>query len=201
MRKNLLTTTLLLLCYSCLFSACSTKTNSSSNKEIIQQETTNNIVADVTEENLISSEIPNTSEIIDSGSSNVSETIPFDDSTEEMVDWETWARQADNNEICIVVWNDKTNTQKVLTPIPEDEDNDQLITLEPEHVYTVQEGDRFAIPRRDSIEYAQINFEEQLFWESAQQQYIEFALPTNQLRNVYIFCTDKEYPIEYMFNY
>ena len=34
-----------------------------------------------------------------------------------MIDWETWAIQADHDEVCMVVWNETTGTQKILEPV------------------------------------------------------------------------------------
>ena len=42
-----------------------------------------------------------------------------EDPVVEMVDWETCAAQADNDEVCMVVWNETTGTQKILEPRPE----------------------------------------------------------------------------------
>ena len=59
----------------------------------------------------------------------------------EMVDWETFAAQEGNEENCVVVSNESLGYQDVLL-IDEGQDHRE---------YTVQEGDKFAIPLNDNI--------------------------------------------------
>ena len=75
----------------------------------------------------------------------------------EMVDWETWATQSDNDEVCMVVWNEETGTQKVLEEMPKDGLDVK------KYSYTVQEGDRFFIPRRDNIMHVWVSLGLQLW--------------------------------------
>ncbi len=58
-----------------------------------------------------------------------------------MVDWETFAAQADNDDICIVVSNETTGNQEVLE-IDEGQDHCE---------YTIQEGDKISIPVKSNI--------------------------------------------------
>lgn len=108
----------------------------------------------------------------------------------DMVDFETWATQADNDEVCMVVWNETTGTQEILKPMTENTS-----------IYTVQEGDRFAVPRRDNVSYVKIGFETRIYWESETQKYIEFEVPVGEMKQVYIVCNDREKAISYLFNY
>lgn len=59
-----------------------------------------------------------------------------------MVDWETFATQADNNEICLVISNEQTSTQTVL--FKEGTENSTCF-------YNYEEGDKVAVPIKDNI--------------------------------------------------
>lgn len=121
-----------------------------------------------------------------------SETV---DENVEMVDWETWATQADNDEVCLVVWNENTSTQKILEPMPEGE------TDVKKYSYTVEEGDRFAVPRRDNIVYVDIN-RERLSWDYlADQKYMELELEPGEVTQISIICSDIDWAITYLFNF
>ncbi len=122
---------------------------------------------------------------------DIVEPSDTEDPVAEMVDWETWATQADNDEVCMVVWNETTGTQKILQPT----------TAEKPFIYNVEEGDRFAVPRRDNVSYVKIGFETRIYWESENQKYIEFELPVGEMKQVYIVCNDREKAISYLFNY
>jgi len=87
------------------------------------------------------------------------EEIISEESKAEMVDFETWAKQEGNEEVCLVVWNEGRETQKI---------------LEPKKKYIVEEGDRFAVPYRDNI--VAVNVErEKIEWENL--YYVEVELP------------------------
>ena len=144
-------------------------------------------------------EVPNDTDepevpVDDQDSEVVTEDPVKPDDTEEpvveMVDWETWATQADNDEVCLVVWNETTGTQEILKPMSENAS-----------IYIVQEGDRFAVPRRDNVSYVGIGFETDIYWQSENQKYIEFELPVGEMKQVYIICNDREKAISYLFNY
>ncbi len=109
----------------------------------------------------------------------------------EMVDWETWATQADNDEVCMVVWNEKTGTQKILQPT----------TDEKPFIYNVEEGDRFAVPKRDNIMSVSVGFEENFYWQSAEQKYMELEIPVGEKKVIYIACENEEWARSYLFNF
>ena len=99
------------------------------------------------------------------------EAEPLHDEPEvEMVDFETWAKQEGNEEICLVVWNETTKTQRV---------------IENEEVYNIQVGDRFAIPYLKTLS-VQIGGEE-IYWENT--SYMELDLSEKEEFQVVIFDT------------
>lgn len=59
----------------------------------------------------------------------------------QMVDWETFATQADNDKICLVVSNEETGTQTVLF-------NEEA---ESTCFYNYMQGDKVAVPIKDNI--------------------------------------------------
>ena len=61
----------------------------------------------------------------------------------EMVDWETFATQADNDDICLVISNEKMSVQTVLFG-----DLDSVSTC----FYQYMEEDKVAVPIRDNIQ-------------------------------------------------
>lgn len=133
----------------------------------------------------------NTEDPVEPG--DVEEPVEPDDTDEsvvEMVDWETWATQADNDEVCLVVWNETTGTQKILEPV-----------LENGSIYTVEEGDRFAVPKRSNIDFVLIGYDTKLYCGLEEKQYIEINLPVGEIMEVHIMCSDKEDAISYWFNY
>ena len=152
----------------------------------------NNPVKDSTEV-----EVPNdTDEPVEPD--DTKEPVEPDDTEEpivEMVDWETWATQADNDEVCFVVWNEKTGTQKVLEPMPENVEDIKKC------IYTVEEGDRFAVSRRDNILYVEVNFETKFIWESEEQKYIEIEINPGEQTQISIICDDSNKVISYAFNF
>ena len=108
----------------------------------------------------------------------------------EMVDWETWATQADNDEVCMVVWNETTGTQKILKPMTENSS-----------IYTVEEGDRFSVPRRNNVEYIYRNSKTKIYWESDEQQYMELEILPGEKTQISIVSNNKVKAISYLFNY
>lgn len=179
MRKQHLLTTLLLLTMIMTLVACGSD-------ESVSDTNVKNPVEDQTE-----MEVPNDSnepEVpVDDKGSAVDTEVPVI----EMVDWETWATQADNNEVCLVVWNETTGTQKILQPT----------TDEKPFIYNVEEGDRFAVPKRDNIICVSIGFEENFYWQSAEQKYIELEIPIGEKTVIYITCENEEWARSYLFNF
>lgn len=114
-----------------------------------------------------------------------------DEPAVEMVDWETWATQAEHDEVCLVVWNETTGTQKILEPT----------TDEKPSIYNVEEGDRFAVPHRNNIMSVSIGFEENFYWQSADQKYIELEIPVGVKTVIYIACENEEWARSYLFNF
>lgn len=96
----------------------------------------------------------------------------------EMVDFETWAKQEGNEDVCLVIWNEELGNQEVMIPSKK--------TLK---AYEVKEGDRFAIPYRENILYVNVlhaNGEvEVLGWENP--EYMEISLQIGEFTDVYIF--------------
>lgn len=91
------------------------------------QATPKNVVTENSSENIANKNFQEEDEITQNQSSE--EVI-------EMVDWITWATQPDNDDIVLVVWNEKNKTQKKLS-------NGEK--------YIIQTGDKLAIPRRTTI--------------------------------------------------
>ena len=123
------------------------------------------------------------------------EPVGPDDPVVDMVDFETWATQADNDEVCLVVWNETTGTQKILEPMPENVEDIKKC------IYTVEEGDRFAVSRRDNILYVEVNFETKFIWESEEQKYIEIEINPGEQTQISIICNDSNKVISYAFNF
>ena len=192
MKKNLLTTLLLLALVMTLI-ACGSDEKTNTNVETSTDNQTQADAADeiVADDNTAMAENNTTDEesTTDTNTENQEVTEP-DEPITEMVSWEEWATQADHDEVCMVVWNEKTGTQEILKPMSENTS-----------IYTVQEGDRFAVPRRDIVSYVAIGFETDIYWQSEEQKYIEFELPIEEMKQVYIVCNDREKAITYLFNY
>lgn len=193
MKMKYLISLLLLASITIILVCCgeNTSTSTTSSETSVQSQTTENLLT--TPDTSVSNETDTNINL------EFKDEITSDEPP-EMVDFDTWATQEGNNEVCLVVWNEKTGTQKVLTPIPEG-DGQTTVQLSEEHIYTVQEGDRFAVPRRSNIEDVTIGFNTLLQWESDEQKYIEFELPIGEITHVFISCSDRKYAIDYWFNY
>lgn len=109
--------------------------------------------------------------------------------TTPMVDWETFAAQADNDDICLVISNEKMATQTVLFG-----DANHKVP------YPYIEGDKIAIPIRDSIQricYNTVNMDgtpkgedQEIYWKDSNntsQKYIEFTIGDEVAYNILIF--------------
>lgn len=66
--------------------------------------------------------------------------------TTQMVDWETFATQADSDDICLTVSNEDMGYQQLIM-IPDGENN---------AFYEPKEGDRFAVPVRNNINWINV---------------------------------------------
>ena len=115
----------------------------------------------------------------------------------EMVDWETWATQADNDEVCMVVWNETTGTQKILEPRPEGS-----LDLK-KYSYTVQEGDRIAVPKKNSVVCVYVNLDTRLGWEySENEKYMELEINPGEMTQIDVILNTEDNPSrQYLFNY
>lgn len=67
----------------------------------------------------------------------------------EMVDFETWAKQEGNDEVCLVVWNEELGIQEVIPPFQEKQE-----------IRGINEGDKFAIPYNEKIRAVMVNDED-----------------------------------------
>ena len=97
----------------------------------------------------------------------------------EMVDWETFAAQEDNEEICLVIYNETTKTQKIMGLNEEEKD-----PVGGAYIYQIQEGDRFAVPIRDNIVKIWIDDTELQFNQEA--PYLELELPKEEICQIYV---------------
>lgn len=110
---------------------------------------------------------------------NTSEATPV-----EMVDFETWAKQEGNDEICLVVWNEELGVQEIMPTIEETK-----------KTYQIQDGDKFAIPFREAIIDIKINGETGIFPDT---EYLELLLPQGELTKVCITYRNEEGEYEFL---
>ena len=95
-----------------------------------------------------------------------------------MVDFETWAKQEGNEDVCLVIWNEELNIQEV------------MLTLGQSGIaHEVREGDRFAIPYRENIKYVNLLHEngelDILGWKN-NSEYMEVVIPIGENVDFYI---------------
>ena len=109
--------------------------------------------------------------------------------TPTMIDWETFAAQEDNDNICLVISNEKMATQTVLFG-----DANHKIP------YPYIEEDKIAIPIRDNIQricYNTVNMDgspkgedQEIYWKDSNNdspKYIEFTIGDEAAYNILIF--------------
>lgn len=101
-----------------------------------------------------------------------SEEVTPEELKVEMVDFETWAKQEGNDEVCLVVWNEERGVQEIM-----------LTFQETEEIYQVQEGDRFAIPYRECIIYVEHKDESLI---APNTEYLEISLEKGEVSQVII---------------
>ena len=97
----------------------------------------------------------------------------------------------------MVVWNEKTGAQKILEQLPAN-------TLDVENYsYTVQDGDRFAIPKRNIIVCVYINLDTRLEWDySSNEKYMELEIKPEEITQIDIILNFESIPTaEYLFNF
>ena len=188
--KKYLLTTLLLLALIMTMIACrkseDAAANDSTDVENAEYTTNDNNMQSGNEETATSD---TTSETNDD-TAETEETTEPNEPAVEMVSWEEWATQADNDEVCLVVWNDKTGTQKILEPV-----------IESGSIYTVEEGDRFAIPKRKKIDFVLVGYDTKIYPGHVEKEYIEVDLPVGQEIEVHIACAGEKTTTSYWFNY
>lgn len=96
----------------------------------------------------------------------------------EVVDFETWAKQEGNDEVCLVVWNEELGIQEIIPTVS--------VSRE---VYEIQEGDRLAIPYRECITNFGTKNESTWIWEN--KEYYELSLPKGEISIVDIVYHDE----------
>ena len=96
----------------------------------------------------------------------------------EMVDFETWAKQEGNDEVCLVVWNEELGIQEIVPTLQETEEK-----------YQIQDGDRFAIPYNEKIIDVKINKETGIF---SNFEYLELPLTKGEINMVNIYFENGE---------
>lgn len=106
------------------------------------------------------------------------ETVPTEETQVEMVDFETWAKQEDHDEVCLVVWNEVLGVQEIMPTYQETEE-----------VYVVQAGDKFAVPYRENIIYIESG-DESLMWSG--YEYMEISVPEGEVDQVIIIFDTEE---------
>lgn len=119
-----------------LFGCGSTKASKTPENVSEEKEKENEVVEETTEETpTVKEEVKTTEKTIEADETNKE--------SEQMVDWETFATQANNNEICLVVSNEQTSTQTVL--FNDEAENSSTC------FYNYVQGDRVAVPIKDNI--------------------------------------------------
>lgn len=95
------------------------------------------------------------------------EETTLEEPQNEMVDFETWAKQEGNDEVCLVVWNEELGIQEILPTY-----------FESKEIYEIQEGDRFAVPYRSNIAYVSVNGDSDYKFDGS--NYLELLLERDQ---------------------
>ncbi len=157
--KYLIVQTLAVISFS--LSACGNQTDTSANNQVINNtpKVEETVEVDFTEE-------------------MVEETVP-EESEVEMVDFETWAKQEGNDEVCLVVWNEELGIQEIMPTFKEKEE-----------IRVINEGDKFAIPFNEIVVAIHINDESFSYPTTA--DYLEISLIKGQMNKVSIFFKDEE---------
>lgn len=177
MKKNTITKCLLAgflcLCMIAPLTACGTADAADTTGESVSPYEETQTVADTTEQ---------TEEI--SEKTEVPETTPAEEAAPakpavEMVDFETWAAQEGNDEVCLVVWNEELGVQEIMPTVSVSE-----------KVYEVQDGDRLAVPYRESI--TSFGFRDTATWMWYEAPYYEITLPSGKISVIDIVSHDDE---------
>lgn len=121
-----------------LFGCGGTQAEDAQNSELQELEVVNDVEATV-KESPAEEETEETEK--SDGITESFETEKQNQAPTQMVDWETFATQADNDKICLVVSNEETGTQTVLF-------NEEA---ESTCFYNYMQGDKVAVPIKDNI--------------------------------------------------
>lgn len=121
-----------------LFGCGGTQAEDAQNSELQESEVVNDVEATV-KESPAEEETEETEK--SDGITESFETEKQNQAPTQMVDWETFATQADNDKICLVVSNEETGTQTVLF-------NEEA---ESTCFYNYMQGDKVAVPIKDNI--------------------------------------------------
>lgn len=114
-----------------------------------------------------------TEEVVESTEEIVEETVPEEPEV-EMVDFDTWAKQEGNDEVCLVVWNEELGIQEIIPTFKEKEE-----------IGVINEGDKFAIPFNEIVVAIHINDESYSY--PATSDYLEVSLTKGEMNKVTIF--------------
>lgn len=177
MKKNTITKYLLAgflcLCMIAPLTACSTADATDTAGESVSHYEETQTVTDTIE---WAEEVSETTE--ESETTPVEETSPEKPAV-EMVDFETWAAQEGNDEVCLVVWNEELGVQEILPTVSVSE-----------KVYEVQDGDRLAIPYNESI--LKMGFRDKHSWMWYDYSYYELTLPSGDISVIDIVYENEE---------
>ena len=108
-----------------------------------------------------------------------------EESKVEMVDFETWAKQEGNDEVCLVHWNEELGIQEIMPPF-----------FESKVTYEIQDGDKFAVPYRSNIAYININGDSNYEFDG---KYLELPLEKNQMIDLNLAYKDENGEIVVLF--
>ena len=164
------------------FVGCGTQANNTENNvdnaESVQTSEDDTVnVADTSEDGSNVVESVETDEVVASEES-MEESIPEEPAV-EMMDFETWAKQEGNEEVCLVVWNEELGVQEILPTFKENEE-----------IYLINDGDKFAIPFNEVVTAIHINDESLSYPVTA--DYLEVALIKGQMNEVSIFFKNEQ---------
>jgi len=187
MKKNYLIA-LTLTVISMSLSACGNETVPSANNQVtnntpkveetVEVESTEEVQVPEVEVETKPSEDTKEPEVeVESTEEVVEETIPEEPQV-EMVDFETWAKQEGNDEICLVVWNEELGIQEIVPTLQETE-----------KMYEFNEGDKFAIPYNKSIRAVSVNKEDIA---PPVVDYREVSVKKGEVNNIFIIFENQQ---------
>ncbi len=140
---------------------------------------TTNLSEEIQSETFSTSQSEETSVAVEESTTSQTEETTEEKSNVEMVPFETWAAQEDNDEVCLVIWNETLGVQEILPTVSVSR-----------QVYEVQEGDRLAIPYRESI--TSFGLRDKHTWMWYESPYYEISLPSGTISIIDIVSHDEE---------